>query len=261
MHLLLDGIRRIDDWQVLCENRLIVVDIPILIVHKRDALHLVLQRWQHSRELTGLIVGRYIDVMGIGIAWLCCIQGCTVSRTVNAVGSTLHRQVHRSVVAITVIVGDVVERTLALLAQTEFDRSLAQSVYTLVEADGSIQIRETAVHTTGDVDQRGINEVGYLGFLEVVGRTVEWERCKLMSVLVALDKVLTDRYRDFVFTVGVAANTLFRLYHITVDHELHTIDRDIGVQVGNLTLQRERRCIGEIVAVQCQRTAADEAVA
>ena len=247
MHLLLDSIRSIDDRQVLCEDCLVVVDIAVLIVVKRDALHLILQWWQHSGELTGLLVGGDIYIIGVGIIVL---QGCTVGRTLDAVGGTLHRDVHRSVVTVAVTVNHIVERALALLAQTELDGSLTQSVHAALEAQRLFQIGDTTVHTTGDVDQCAIDEVGNLGFLEVVGRAVEWERGKLMTVLVALYEVIAYRYRDFVLTVGVAANALLRLHHIAVDHELHAIHWDIGVQVGNLTPQRERRSIGEVVAVE-----------
>ena len=56
---------------------------------------------------------------------------------------------------------------MRLLAQTQLDGGLAYAVYALLEADGRIFVGEAAVDATGDVNQRGIDEVHRLRLAEV----------------------------------------------------------------------------------------------
>ena len=82
-----------------------------------------------------------------------------------------------------------------------------------------------------------------------------------MAVHVALYQVFADRHGNLELAVGIASDPLLRLYEVAVDHKLHAVHGDIGVEVGHLTAHGERRHVGEVVAVERQRAVADEAVA
>ena len=164
LHLLIDGIRGINHRQVLGKDRLVVI---VGATHELDALHLVFQRGQHSRELTRLLIGRDVNEISVIV-----VATGTIGRALDAVAGTLHGDVLSAEGAVAVAVDNIVERALRLLAQAELDGGLTQAVYAAVEAYGLVQVGEAAVDTAGDVDQRGVDEVDGLGTLEVVGRAV-----------------------------------------------------------------------------------------
>ena len=245
----------------MCEDRLVVVDVTIFIVIEGDALHLISQWWQHGRELTSFLVGGYIYIIGVGVGRIIRFEAGSISRTLNTVGSTLYRQVNRSIIFVAVVISDIVERALALASETQFDGSLAQSVDAFSESERFVHVGESAIHTSCDVYQCRVDEVGNLCFLEIIFPAVYRERGEAVSVHVTFDEVFTDGDRNLVLAVSIAAHPFLRLHQIAVDHELHAINGDIGVQIGNLTSQWERRHIAEVVTIQCQRTVADESVA
>ena len=252
-HVLLDGICRVNDRQVLLKyGQVVVVSAAI----EPDAFHLVFQRRQHGREFTRLLVGGDIDKVRLVVA-----AASTVAHTLDAVGGTLHGDVGGTEMSVAMFIDDVVKRTLALFAEAQLNGGLAQAVLTAVEAQRSVLVRVAAVNTSGDVHQGRVDEVDGLCTLEVMLAAVHRERGEAVSVQIAFYQVFADGHLYLVFTVGIAAHTLFRLQQAAVNHKLYAVNGDVGVQVGDFTPYRERRHIGEVVAVECQVAVADEAVA
>ena len=260
LHQVLVGVGGVDDGQVLGKGRLVVV---VLAAHHADALHLVLQRRQQCGELAGHGVGHYIYIMCVVVVGGGAVLGAGAAcRALDVGGGRFHGDVGGAEGALAAVVHQVVERALALAAQAELDLSLADAVLRLSEAHGGILVAEAAVDAARHVDQRRIDEVDGLGAAEVVLlRLVHGERREAVAVHVTLDEVLADGHGDLELAVGVAIHALLRLHHLAVDHKLHAVNGDVGAEVGHLSLDGERRDVGEVVVVERQVALADESAA
>ena len=222
------------------------------VVGEGDAFHFVVERWKHGRELTRCRVGGDVDELRVAVV---AFGSCTTVRgTLDFLCGTLYGKTGSAEVAHSVVVNDVVERALCLAAQAEFQGSLANAVLTAGKAYGLILIGISAVDTSGDVHQRRVREVANLCLHEVVGLSLfQGEGGQSVSVLPGLDTVVADGYIDGVLTVGVAVDaSILALCEGAVNLELYAVDRDVRVQIGHLAGQRERRVVGEVVAVQGQ---------
>ena len=129
----------------------------------------------------------------------------TIGRTLDQTRGTLHRQIGSAEAAAGVFIEDVVERAPRLLAQTELDDGLAQTVHAAGEAHGFILVGVAAVDAARHVDQRGVGEVDGLGLMEVIRIAVHGERRQPVPLAVALDAVRADGHGNLEFTIGVAA--------------------------------------------------------
>ena len=185
---------------------------------------------------------------------------CTVAHTLDAVAGTLHRDIGGSEMSVAMFIHDIVKRALALFAKAQLNGGLTQAVLTEVEAQRSAQIRKTAVNASCDVHQCRVDKVDSLCTLEVILAAVCRERGETMSVQIAFYQVFADGHLNLEFTIGIAAYALFRLQQAAVNHKLYAVNGDVGVQVGDFAFYRERRHIGEVVAVECQVAVADETV-
>ena len=87
---------------------------------KLDALHLVLQRRQHGRELARLCIGGYIYIIGVVV-----VATGTVGRALDGLRGTLHGNGLCAERAVAVLIEDVVERALRVTSQAELDGGLA----------------------------------------------------------------------------------------------------------------------------------------
>ena len=145
-----------------------------------------------------------------------------VGRTLDVGCGALHRDGVSAKLVNAVAGVNIVERALRLLAQTELDYGLAQTVHAAAEAYGLVLVGETAVDTAGDVHKRRVEEVHGLFFQEVVGAAVEREGAQKVTFLVGLNLVLADGHANLVLAVGVAHHgAILRLNNVAVNLKLN----------------------------------------